>query len=121
MNETVFVLKTCNEWKEHASSSIVGVFNDEEILKSHICNMFKDGEIEWRGTSTSSIKDNVLREYEDIAYSELSEEESENAIIEQIENKIDNILSDISSCFIDAINSNSTYIMIESYKLNEIC
>lgn len=120
MENTVWVLKVCNEWKEHSSSSIIGVFNDEDILKSHICNMFKEGEIEWRGSSISAIKEKILEDFEDIDDNELSEEESEKEIIEQLEASIEEILSDINSYSVDAINSYATYIMLESYELNEI-
>lgn len=125
MYDLVYILSACNEWKEHASASIIGVFTDENKLKEAVCDLFKNNEIEWKGIDILSIENDIKNDVEEVCY--LIEEDDEKSdsmedeINEKIEEETNFILDEIMSSSIDDIDAFSSYIMIGSYELNELC
>lgn len=122
MNGNSFILLTCNEWKEYSSSSIIGIYTDERILKDRIWSLFEDGEIEWKGNSITSLKYDVTKEWED-CYDDNEEYDEEFSIEEEIkktfEEKKTEIYNNICNTSVDNLDINCTYIMIQEHILND--
>ena len=122
MNGNSFILLTCNEWKEYSSSSIIGIYTDERILKDRIWSLFEDDEIEWKGNSITSLKYDVTKEWED-CYDDNEEYDEEFSIEEEIkktfEEKKTEIYNNICNTSVDNLDINCTYIMIQEHILND--
>lgn len=120
--ENAIVLFSCNEWKEHASAKVIGVFNDEVKLKEKIWKMFLNSEIEWNDNSIEELKNDAKEEFE-LNYD--NEENSCCDISKEINSIFDeskeNIYREIHESSIYEINSKATYIIIEKFLMNEIC
>lgn len=133
MNNSVYILQSCNLWKEHSSCSILGVYDDEEMLKQYICDMFKNDEIKWNGVSIGSIEEDIRLDFEELisddedcnedGYDEDSDVEALNFkkyLLENLGSEVQKVLDDIMSSAIYDIDRRSTYIVVSEYTLNEV-
>lgn len=117
--ENVMVLLSCNEWKEYSSSRIIGVFNDESLLKKEIYKMFLSDELEWCGESIRTLKQDCITEVQS-SYKYLEEEiDIDEEIRLAFEENKEDILQSIENTPISELDDKSTYIMIEILKINE--
>ena len=47
--KTIYILSTCNEWKEWSSMSLVAASTSLRKVKSIIIQKIKDGDVEYKG------------------------------------------------------------------------
>jgi hypothetical protein len=92
MNKTIYVLNSCDEWKSWDSMRVLGIFDDEEILKANIKQSFLDNNANWQGRNIKDIDDEEL----------------------------DDVLDEISNADASNINDYLEYLYIEYFRLNEL-
>lgn len=119
----MMVLSSCNIWKEEASSSIIGVFDDEDKLKEVVYKMFLNSEINWRGKTLEELDEEAKQEWE--SYYENPEEydddfDIDEAISDTAKKYKEQIFDDIQSSTIEEIHDSADYLMIQMFKPNEV-
>lgn len=121
------VLSSCDDCKSSTSMVMLGVFDDENILKDVICRMFERSQIRWRGYSIHDLKTEIESEYyqfsqsmSDDLYDEDGPFDIEKEIKSDFEDKKEKVLSEIRNSCLNEIDRDAERITLAIFTMNEL-
>lgn len=121
MSQEVYVVNTCNEWKEYASFRLVGVYNDLTKLQDELWDRFLVDEICFQGRSWPDIQEAIREEW---AWEDEDVEEDggdlEEDILQAIQEKKQELEESFKQLDARTLHEMCDYISIQVCTLNEV-
>ena len=121
MSQEVYVVNTCNEWKEYASFRLVGVYNDLTKLQDELWERFLVDEIYFQGRSWPDIQEAIR---EELAWEDEDVEEDggdlEEDILQAIQEKKQELEESFKQLDARTLHEMCDYISIQVCTLNEV-
>lgn len=121
MSQEVYVVNTCNEWKDYASFRLVGVYNDLTKLQDELWDRFLVDEICFQGRSWPDIQEAIREEW---AWEDEDAEEDggdlEEDILQAIQEKKQELEESFKQLDARTLHEMCDYISIQVRTLNEV-
>lgn len=121
MSQEVYVVNTCNEWKDYASFRLVGVYNDLTKLQDELWDRFLVDEICFQGRSWPDIQEAIREEW---AWEDEDAEEDggdlEEDILQAIQEKKQELEESFKQLDARTLHEMCDYISIQVCTLNEV-
>lgn len=123
MSQEVYVVNTCNEWKDYASFRLVGVYNDLTKLQEELWDRFLVDEICFQGRSWPDIQEAIHEEWASRWEDEDVEEDGgdlEEDILQAIQEKKQELEESFKQLDARTLHEMCDYISIQVRTLNEV-
>lgn len=123
MSQEVYVVNTCNEWKEYASFRLVGVYNDLTKLQDELWERFLVDEIYFQGRSWPDIQEAIREEWESRLDDEDAEEDGcdlEEESFQAIQERKQELEETFKQLDARTLHEMCDYISIQVCTLNEV-
>lgn len=116
MSQNVYVVNTCNEWKEYASFQLIGVYNDLTKLQEELWDRFLVDEICFQGQSWPDIQEAIREEWA----SRREDEDAEEDILQAIQEKKQELKETFKQLDARTLHEMCDYISIQVCTLNAV-